>query len=254
MKTFAVEVGILSGLAVLLLGGPAARAQVPGAGGPAGMSAALTKLFGETTAFAAKGEMQVTDQAHNEVAYWPMDFAILDRRIRVHIDLTQTRNKDMPQGTAATLKKIGMSEVVSIIRPDKKIVYVIYPDQQAILVMPLPKEDYEGSDKAPKIAKTPLGKETIDGHSCVKNRVLISGANGQSAEAITWDATDLKDLPIQIQTKEKDTISTVRFKQIQFERPADGLFEPPSGYTQYDNPEDLKLGVMKRMMDSATRK
>lgn len=242
------------GLMWLLVSGLAADAQMPGGAGPAGMSAALSKLFGATTAFSARGEMQVTDAAHNEVAFWPMDFALLDRRIRVKIDLTETRNKDMPAGTAATLKRIGMSQVISIIRPDKKLVYVIYPDQQVLLSMPLPKEDYEGSDQAPKIAKTPLGKETIDGHPCVKNRVIISGANGQSAEAITWDATDLKDLPIQIETQEKGSTSIVRFKQVQFARPTEGLFEAPSGYTSYDNPEDLKLGVMKKMMDEAAKK
>jgi hypothetical protein len=261
MKIFALGVRFCPWFAGLMLSGFAAYAQMPGGAGPAGMSAALTKLFGTTTAFAAKGEMQVTDAAHNEVAFWPMDFAILDRRIRVKIDLAETRNKDMPPGTGATLKKIGMSEVVSIIRPDKKVLYVIYPDQRVMLAMPLPKEDYEGSDKAPQVSKTPLGKEIIDGHPCVKNRVLISDSAGQTAEAITWDATDLKNLPIQIETQEKDptspqgnTTSLVRFKQIQFARPDAALFEPPSGYTQYNNAEDLKLGVMKKMMDSAAKK
>lgn len=254
MKLFALRRRFGAGLAGLMLGGLATYAQMPGGAGPAGMSAALTKLFGATTAFAAKGEMQVTDAAHKEVAFWPMDFAVLDRRIRVEIDLAQTRNKNMPAGTADMLRKIGMSEVISIIRPDKKLVYVIYPDQRAMLSMPLPKEDYEGSETAPKVSKTPLGKETIDGHPCVKNRVLISDARGQTAEAITWDATDLKELPIQIQTQEGDSTSLVRFKQIQFARPAEGLFEPPSGFAQYTNAEDLKIGVMKKMMEGASKK
>ena len=254
MKIFALGVRFGPGFASLMLSGLAAYAQMPGGNGPAGMSAALTKLFGSTTAFAAKGEMHITDAGHSEVAFWPMDFAISDRRIRVKIDLTETRNKSMPPGTADMLKKIGMSEVVSIIRPDKKVLYVIYPDQRALLAMPLPKEDYEGSDKAPKVSKTVLGKETIDGHPCVKNRVLISDSAGQTAEAITWDATDLKNLPIQIETQEKDSASLVRFTQIQFGRPDEALFEPPSGYTRYDNAEDLKLGVMKKMMDGATKK
>lgn len=239
-------------LAVLTSGAIIARAQVPGAGGPAGMSAALTQLFGKTTAFTAKGEMQVTDKAQKEVANWPMDFALLDRKLRVEIDLTQT--KDMPAPAAAMLKKIGMARVSSIIRPDKKLVYVMYPDQQVMLTMPLPKEDYEGSDKAPKVSKSALGKETIDGHPCIKNKVLITDAAGQTVEAVTWDATDLKDLPIQIQTQENGNVSLVRFKEIQFERPALSLFEPPSGFTQYNNADDLKQGVMKKMMDSATKK
>ena len=243
-----------SALAVLCLLVLTARAQVPGAAGPAGMSSALTKLFGNTTAFSAKGEMQVTDTSRHEIAFWPMDFSLLDKKIRVEIDLTQTRNKEMPPGTAATLKRIGMAQVISIIRPDKGVVYVIYPDQKVLLNMPLPKEDSEGSDKTPQITKTELGKETIDGHPCIKNKVLVTDSAGQTVEATTWEATDLKNVPIQIETREKDTISMVRFKQMQFVRPEAALFEPPSGFTRYDNPEELKLGVMRKMMDDAAKK
>src|SRR5205085_10805407 len=73
-------------MTALVLGELACSAQMPGGNGPAGVSAALTKLFGNTTAFTAKGEMQVTDSAQKEVAFWPMDFALLDRKIRVEID------------------------------------------------------------------------------------------------------------------------------------------------------------------------
>jgi hypothetical protein len=240
-------------LAVLFLLGVSAFGQVPGGAGPAGMSTALTKLFGNVTAFTARGEMQVTDKTRHEIAFWPMDFSLLDKKIRVEIDLTQTRNKDMPAGTAAALKQIGMSQVVSIIRPDKSLVYVIYPDQRVLMTMPLPKEDVDAS-KGPKVIKTALGKETIDGHPCVKNRVLVSEPGGDTTEATTWDATDLKDLPIQIQTEEKDTVSVVRFKQVQFNPPSAAFFEPPGGFTQYDNPDDLKVGVMKKMLENAGKK
>jgi hypothetical protein len=254
MKICAFGGRINAGLLTFFLAGATAFGQMPGGNGPAGMSAALTKLFGSTTAFTAKGEMQVTDTSQKEVANWPMDFALLDKKIRVKIDLTQVRNQNMPPGTGAMLKQMGMAQVISIIRPDKKLVYVIYPDQQVLLAMSLPKEDSEGTEKAPNISKTPMGKETVDGHPCVKNKAVISDSRGETLEAITWDASDLKDLPIQIQTQEKDNVSLVRFKQIQFTRPAADLFEPPSGFTQYTNADDLKLGIMKKMMDSAGKK
>jgi hypothetical protein len=230
------------------------RAQVPGGAGPAGMSSALTKLFGKNTAFSAKGEMQVTDNSKREVSYWPMDFSLLDKKIRVEIDLAQTRNKGVPAQMGAMLKQMGMSQVVSIIRPDKGLVYVIYPDQRAMFSMPLPKEDSEGSEKPPKITKTPLGKETIDRHPCTKNNVVLTDSAGHSTEAITWDASDLQGLPVQIQTQEAETTSVLRFKQIQFSPPPGDSFEPPSGFTKYDSAEDLKLSVMKKTVDAANKK
>lgn len=253
IKIFAVGRTFKTGLAAVFLAGLAAYGQMPGGNGPAGMSAALTKLFGNNTAFSARGEMQVTDTSQKEVANWPMDFALLDKKIRVKIDLTQVRNQNMPPGTSDMLKQMGMAQVISIIRPDKKSVYVIYPDQQVLLTMALPKEDSEGTEKAPKISKTPLGKETVDGHPCVKNKVVLTDSIGQTLEAITWDASDLKDLPIQIRTQEKDSISMVRFKQIQFSRPDADLFEPPGGFTQYTNADELKVGIMKKMMDAGKK-
>jgi hypothetical protein len=228
-------------------------AQVPGSVGPAGISSALTKLFGKTTAFTAKGEMKVLDNSNHEVSLWPMDFSVLDKKIRVEIDLAQTRTRGVPAEMGAMLKQMGMSQVISIIRPDKGLVYVIYPDQRAMLSMPLSKEDTEGTEKTPKITKTPLGKETIDGHPCIKNKVLIIDTAGQSTEATTWEATDLRELPIQIETRESANTSVVRFQQVQFTRPAAGFFEPPSGFTLFDSADDLRLSVMKKVVDNARK-
>ena len=37
----------------------------------------------------------------------------------------------------------------------------------------------------------------------MKNKVVVKGSKGPVLEAITWNATDLKDFPIQIEMKEK---------------------------------------------------
>ena len=254
MKTGVIRRSFYAGLAAFGAFALSACGQVPGGAGPAGVSAALAKLFGSTTAFSAKGEMQLSDSAGHDIGFWPMDFSLLDRRIRVEIDLTRARTKNMPDGMAAMLKQIGMAEVVSIIRPDKGVVYVMYPDQRMLLKMPLPKEELEATDQSVKISKKKLGKETINGHPCVKNRVTVTDGSGKTVEATTWEASDLKDLPIQIETQEADSVSTVRFNQVDFARPAEAYFEPPSGFTQYDNPNDLKLAVMKKMVDNAAKK
>jgi hypothetical protein len=169
----------------------------------------------------------------------------LDRKIRVEIDLAETRNKDVPPQMGAMLKQMGMSQVVSIIRPDKGLVYIMYPDQRAMLSMPLPKEDLENSQKAPDIKKTPLGKETIDGHPCTKYKVLITDSTGNSAEATTWDASDLQDLPIQIETHERASTSVLRFKQVHFTRPDSGYFEVPSSFTMYDSAQELQSFISR---------
>jgi hypothetical protein len=229
----------------MLLFALSANAQLPG-GAPGGINSALTKLFGKVTAFSARAEVQVLDKTETEVINTPMDFALLDKKIRVMVDMANMRNKNMPPGAATALKQMGMSQVTSIIRPDQKLIYIIYPDQQCYLTMPLPDENPDKPEKAPKIDKTVLGKETIDGHPCSKNKVIISDDSGQSVEAITWTASDLKDFPIQIQTSEKENTSIMRFRQIQFEKPDDKMFDPPASYTKYKDQQDLLMGLMKK--------
>src|SRR5689334_3014724 len=91
-------------LAILVLSGFTGFAQVPGAGSPAGVNATLTKLFGNVTAFSARSEVQVLDKDRKEKVSTPMNFALLDNKIRVEIDMTQMKNKDLPASAAASLK------------------------------------------------------------------------------------------------------------------------------------------------------
>jgi hypothetical protein len=226
-----------------MLLGLSARAQVPGTGS-GGINAALTKLFGKVNAFTAQVEVQVLDKSQTEVVNTPMDFAVLDRKIRVAVDMSQMRNKQAPPGYATALKQMGMAQVTSIIRPDKKLIYIVYPDQKCYLTMSLPTENAD--EKEPKIQKTALGKETIDNHPCVKNQVVLSDDKGQSLEATTWNATDLKDFPVQIQTTEKDQTSIMHFRDVRFEKPDPALFEPPADYQKYKDQQELLTAIMKK--------
>jgi hypothetical protein len=245
MKTFHVRPELGRVLGLLLLSVVGAWAQIPGAGGP-GMGAALGRLFGDIKEFKAKMVVQVLDTTRNERASMPMDFAFVDKKIRVEMDATQIKNREMHPGLPAMLRQMGMAQVVSIIRPDKKTVYVIYPDQKAVLNVPLP-NDGSKDGKEPKVEKTPLGKETIDGHPCVKNKVLIKSENDKPLEAITWNATDLKDFPVQVEITDEGNISVIHFKEVQFVKTDAKQFDAPAGFTEYKTEEQLKEAVMRKM-------
>ena len=121
------------------------------------------------------------------------------------------QSKDFTASTLASLKQAGMDRMVSIFRPDKKATYVIYPGVQSYLIIPLAKGEAEALEKGLKLEKTALGKETIDGHPCVKNKVVVKNDKGPVLEAVTWNATDLKDFPLQIEMKEKDNTVLMHF-------------------------------------------
>jgi hypothetical protein len=237
-----------------MLAGLTLSAQMPGAGAPGGMGAALTRLFGETKAFTAKVDVQVLDNSQQELASVPMEFAFLDNKTRMEMDLTQMKNKQMPPGMAESLKQMGMAQFVNIIRPDKKLVYAMYPNMKVVLSQPLPKADAEAAEKPPKLEKTELGKETVDGHPCVKTMNVFTDQEGKKIEATTWNATDLKDFPVQIQTKDNENTSFLRFKQVKLAKPDEKLFDPPVDFTQYTNQMELQQAVMKKMTEGAEKK
>lgn len=230
-----------------------ASAQMP-TGSPAGVDATLAQLFGKIAAFSAKAEVRVLDKDQQETMATPMDFAFLDQKVRVDIDLSKLKSKQVSAAAAQQLKQMGMEQVSSLIRPDQKQMYIVYPAIQSCVKMPLPKEEAAAIDKPPKVTKTELGKETLDGHPCVKTKVTLTDDKGQTRNAVTWNASDLKDFPVQIQTADKDNTLIMRFSQIRLVKPDLQLFEPPAGYTQYADMQEMMMGVMKKMLGGAGAK
>jgi hypothetical protein len=219
-------------LVLFLLLGHAALAQVPLAGSGTGINVAFTKLFGTNSAFTAKVETQVIDPYQQPVVRMPMDFAALNGKVRLDINLAQVQSKDFPAATLAQLKQAGWDRLVSVFRPDKKTNYIIYPGVQSYQEVALVKGEADAFEKGLKLEKNSLGKDTVDGHPCVKNKVIISNGKAPVFEALTWNATDLKDFPLRIEIKEKVNTVRMHFSQVRFVKPDAKQFEIPAGYSR----------------------
>lgn len=216
-----------------------------------GLDAAMAKLFGNNNAFTATATARLVDEKGNETMSMPMTYALLDGKIRSEIDMTQVTSKDMPAEAGATLKKMGVDKMVSIVRPDKQRQFVIYPSLRAYAEMPISKGQAsaatDGEDY--KIESTKLGAETVNGHPCVKNKVTISVKGSEPQEAIVWNASDLKDFPIKIQTQQTGGGALVMtYSNIKLEKPDAKLFEPPAGFEKYDNVQTLLQAAMMKML------
>ena len=217
--------------ACLLHAVPCAQAQLSG-GAPGGVSAALTKLFGNVSAFTATTEARVLDAKNQETLRMRMKFADLDGKLRVDLDLTQIHSKEMTPKQLEIMEKANLRYIVSIVRPDKKCSYILYPGVRNYSVVPLPKSETAALANDLETVRTPLGHETLDGHACTKERVVLKRGNTVVLDAITWNAGDLKGFPIQIQTKSEANTSILRFEDIQFSKPDAKLFEIPAGYQE----------------------
>jgi hypothetical protein len=208
----------------------AAFAQMPSAGSPTDLNSGFMALFSSFPGFTAKVDTQVLDQSQKQTVRLLMTLAAMDKKVRVEVNLADVKSGKMPENALASLKQMGMDRVVSIIRPDKKATYVLYPGAQSYVTMPLAKEEVEAWDKGLQTQKTRLGKETVGDHDCVKNRVVVKNGQAQVFEATTWNASALKDFPMQIETKEKGNTVIMQFSQVQLAKPDANQFEVPKGY------------------------
>jgi len=238
---------ILSAL-VLLGFGFTASAQM---GTPnTGINAAMIKLFGDTKAFTAKAQARVLDKELKEVSTIPMTMSLLDEKLRAEMDLTQAKSSMMPPEAAAMMKQAGMDKMITIVRSDKKATLLCYPGAQAYAEMPFSESESAES----KVETTEVGKDTIDGHPCVKMKLSSTDSKGRPQEAFVWQATDLKKFPIQIQMSQRANTVIVKFDAPKLEKPAASLFEAPEGHTKYPTAQALGQAVMMKMFSGAAPK
>jgi hypothetical protein len=231
-------------LLVVFLNSLPALAQMPDAAG--GVNSAMIKLFGDHLGFTARADVQVFNS--NRVMWFqmPSAFAAAETKFRVDVDLKLARSSTIKPATIATFKQLGLDRVTSVIRPDKKAIYIIYPGAQSYANMPIANEDAELATQ--RVEKKALGRETIDGHACIKNLSTVKSPKGVVLlQATTWNAADLKEFPVKIETRENGSTTVMHFQQITLGHPDPKLFEPPAGYKQYGNPQDLLVAAYKKI-------
>ncbi len=155
-------------------------------------------------------------------------YAALKGNVRTESDMTTMKGVNMPPQAIAQMKQMGMIRTVSIYRSDKKVLYLIYPVLKGYCeitpsaVQPTDKPE----QKEPKIETTPLGKETVDGHPCAKNKLTITTDDGKQHEVIVWQASDMHDFPIQTEMQTGGATVTTHFRDIKMTPPDASLFEP----------------------------
>ena len=222
------------------LGGNLCFAQSDSPGLP-GVSASLIRLFGTNFAFTAQVETQVLGKDNKERIGTPMNFVRLDNRIRVEVDMTRMRNREQPDA-AAQLKPLGLDQVVSLIRPDQRSTFAMFPKLRSVVKLPMPPVEAEAFSKPAKMERTAVGREKMEGYACVKYRVVSTDDKGGKHEATVWNAAELRDFPVCVATREGDDTVVMRFRQVQFVRPEAAKFEIPTGYTECADMQALMAG------------
>lgn len=145
------------------------------------------------------------------------------------------------------MKDMGMDVTLAITRPDLKLNYVIYPHAHGYVGLPINDPTASANPSDFKLETTELGKETVDGHACVKNKAVVTDKQGAKHEYTLWCATDLKSFPIQITLNDDGTSVVMTFKNLSFDKPAASLFEAPKDCTKYDSIQAMQTSFMQKM-------
>ena len=212
-----------------------------------GLDATMTKLFGTNTAFTAKATARILDPQEKETMTMPIDYALLDGKIRSEVDMTQVKTRELDGTAAGSLKQMGMDKMTSIVRPDRQSVLVIYPTLRAYAETALPKDTTNATEEV-KVETTKIGNEVVEGQPCEKNKVTITTTTGKPQEAIVWNATNLRDFPLRIQMKQAGGTLVMTYNNVKFEKPDARLFEPPAGFEKYDSIEKMTQTAIMKML------
>lgn len=242
----------LSALIIAVLGVSliSSIAQPGGMGGNPGgpnFGGSMSKLFGDNKAFSASMVIEAKEGRAGDTTI-PGKLMFDDGKSRFEMELTNMKNSKMPPQALEQMKAMGMDQMIAISRPDKKASYIVYPGLKAYAEMPLKESDTAEAVNKSKVTTTELGKETLDGHDCVKNKVVVTGEDQKSHEFTVWNASDLKSFPIKIQMNENKTDVTMTFKDVKLSKPDSKLFDAPADLKRYDNMMSLMQEEMMKKM------
>jgi hypothetical protein len=160
---------------------------------------------------------------------WIMDAPlwITGPKMKMEMDLT----KMMQTAGAKDASQSPMSRMTVLNRGDKKTGYTLYPNVQKYMVH----TDAEEQGEKPKVEKTKVGTETIDGHPCDKYKVTITYKSEKPQEGFIWNARDLGGMTIRSEVENKDFKMTTDLKNIVLKSSPASVFEIPQGYVETKN-------------------
>lgn len=102
------------------------------------------------------------------------------------------------------------------------------PEQAKMLPSPL--ELLEGTD----VKRTAVGSEVVEGHPCKIENVVVTSPDGKTIESKVWEASDLKDIPVRIESHIGDITLSASYRDISFGLPDQGLFTIPEKCTPFE--------------------
>lgn len=169
------------------------------------------------------------------------------------MDLNEVRAAAIPAPTFTSLIAVGISQVVSVVRPDRGVMHLMYPELKGFTDFPLTREE---AARSQPISRTDAGRgiTTWSREPCVIQKIVLAGDASSRHEATIWLSETRRGFPVQIQWHEPNAEVVFRFIEINDITPDIAIFEPPLSYAKYpDQPMLLQNALQRKNSEARTR-
>jgi hypothetical protein len=228
----------------------AGLAQMPG------MSSSFTammKLLRDSKTFTSDAEFSSSDTNGVQTMSMPMVIVQQNEKLRMEMDMDKIKGGAFPPQFLPRMKEMGMTRNIMLMSTGSTNMTVIFPDLTSYIQSAMPKELMEALTNDTKMDKADLGKDTVDGHACLKSKFTFTSDNGKKQEVLVWNATDLKNFPVKMQFPSNIGGETIAFKNVRLAKPDAKMFEPPTDYTKCANQQELQQKAMARAAASGAK-
>jgi hypothetical protein len=232
-----MRIRLLALVAIICCLVTSSKAQTMPGAGPGNI--AFLRIFEQYKGLSATADMKISDSGAKDSMSVVFGLSLADGNARFDVDLANAKGSMISPEVVAQMKAVGMDRVVSIMRMDKKRLYIIYPGLKAYADMVIPNEAADSLNKTLKTTKTVQGKENVGSHSCNKVLLTVSDDKGHKQVITTWEAADMKSFPVQAQMMENGQNILVNFRDVKLSKPDGKVFEPPAGYKKYDDVQSM---------------
>ena len=199
---------------------------------PINLDCALAKLLQALKDFSAAGiiEIHSTIDGKPDIRSLPFTLSVLGEQIRSDIDLRRVEEGLKANDRFATMRQIGINQLVTVTIPKLSTYTVLVPGMKAYVNYPLPLPDVPGLIR---VASRISGEDTIHGKLYSKFDLDMVYNTGEIVTVEWWANPNTRDQPEFLKFQREQSSIIVRFKAYQLGSPPSSSFEVPPDYSKY---------------------
>lgn len=145
---------------------------------------------------------------------------------------------------------MGGKKTVTIVRQDKKVIWILTPEDKTYMEMKLGQGgERQGDLSGYKTDLTTIGPDTVNGIRTTKNKIFMTGPKGEKLAGFSWITKEgivVKMDAIAVDKSSKERIKS-ELTNLKIGRQEPSLFEIPEGYSKMDMGMGMGMGMGRKM-------